>query len=123
MMHCGLPLLTTLGTEISQQIADLELGLWSPTRDVAAFAEKLIWAARNRRETRGMAEKVREFVRDELSYVKTTEELRSWAPSPRRAPDLGERARPTDDGVERGKQRDGGKSSQGGVSRDGDLRR
>ena len=92
-MHCGLPLLTTLGTEISQQIADLELGLWSPTRDVAASAEKLIWAARNCRETKGMAEKAREFVRDELSYAKTTEELRSWARSPRRAPDLGDRAR------------------------------
>jgi len=106
MMHCGLPLLTTLGTEISGQIADLGLGLCSPTGDVEALAERMVWGARNRNDIAMLAEKARDFVSEELSYSKTTEQLRKWAQSPWRAPDLGERARFEDVDSSRSPERD-----------------
>jgi glycosyltransferase involved in cell wall biosynthesis len=93
MMHCGLPLLTTLGTEISQQIANLGIGLYGPTGDAEALAERMVWATRNRHDVEMLAQKAHDFVSQELSYAKTTEMLRLWARSPWRAPDLGERAR------------------------------
>ncbi len=91
MAKAGLPVLTTLGTEISHIMAGRELALATPIGDAEAFADRLIWAAQNRKELASMAETAQAFVEEEFSYAKTTEALRQWARSPQRAPDLGVR--------------------------------
>ncbi len=86
-LKVGLPVLTTAGTEISRIIADNDLGLSCPTGDTAAFAQRLIWAARNRTNLKKTAEKAQVFAQEQFSYGRTTEPLREWAQSPTRAPD------------------------------------
>lgn len=90
-LKVGLPILTTLGTEISETLAELDLCLRCGTQDAEGFAERMIWAARNRDEIRDMAERARGFAVDRFSYARTTEPLREWARQPKRAPDEGRR--------------------------------
>lgn len=91
MLKVGLPVLTTLGTEISRTVADERLGLTSKLGDPAGFAEKLVWAARHPEELEAMSRKARTFVHEHFSYARTTAPLRAWAANPRRSPDRGER--------------------------------
>ncbi len=91
MMKAGLAVLTTLGTEISEMIAEHDLGLTSDIGDASGFAERMIWAARHPEELQGTADRARDDVRERFSYARTTEPLRAWAESPQRAPDGGRR--------------------------------
>lgn len=93
MMKSGLAVLTTIGTEISEIIAEHGLGLTCRIGDAAGFAERMVWAATHRDEVRQMADTARNYVRKEFSYARTTEPLRSWADVPQRAPDHGQRVR------------------------------
>jgi len=88
MTKVGLPILTTVGTEISQTLAERRLALSSPIGEGRAFAEELIWAAGHRTEIAVMGQQAREFAREEYSYSRTTRNLRSWVQAPSRAPDL-----------------------------------
>lgn len=96
MMKSGLAMLTTTGTEISEIVAEHDLGLTCATGDPAAFAERIVWAARHPEELEAMVERARTFAREEFSYGRTTEALRAWAEKPCRAPDRGERVEFTD---------------------------
>ncbi len=91
MMKVGLAVLTTTGTEIAATIADHDLGLTCPAGEPAAFAERLIWAARHRGELAEMADRGRDYVHEAFSYGRTTRPVRAWAAEPYRAPDGGER--------------------------------
>lgn len=90
MMKVGLAMLTTVGTEISRQVASDGIGLSAPLGDAAAFAERIIWASRNPKELAEMAAAAQRYGQEHFSYGRTTEPLRNWAKNPQRAPDLGE---------------------------------
>lgn len=96
MMKVGLPLLTTVGTEISHEIERHQLGLTCPIGDAGRFAERIAWAAENRDELEAMARRAREFAHREYSYRATTEPLLRWVVAPRRAPDRARRIALTD---------------------------
>lgn len=91
MMKAGLPVLTTLGTEISWEIHQAGAGLTAPLGDVSEFTRQIVWAARNRDELRQRGEKAREWATRKYSYSATTGPLRQWIRNPRRAPDMGQR--------------------------------
>ncbi len=91
MMKVGLPVLSTLGTEISEIIAENGIGLTSRLGDVEDFGERVIWAARNAEELEAMGRRARDYVLETFSYARTTAPLRDWAAEPRRAPDMGQR--------------------------------
>jgi len=91
MMKTGLAVLTTLGTEISEVIAENDLGLTSLLGDAAAFAEQMVWAAGHPEQLSAMAERARDDVRERFSYARTTAPMRAWAKAPSRAPDGGQR--------------------------------
>ena len=91
MLRVSLPILTTLGTEISQDLAERDLALTVELGDVEGFAERLLWALDHRDELRAMGERAADFGRTAYSYDGTTRALLEWAEDPQRAPDLGER--------------------------------
>jgi glycosyltransferase involved in cell wall biosynthesis len=113
MLKVGLPVLTTLGTEISRILADHALALVCELGDAAGFGERLAWAARHPAELRAMGREARAYVHEHFSYARTTEPLRAWAADPCRAPDLGERVEfedidflaPADPAVEKARRR------------------
>jgi len=92
MMRYGLPVLTTIRTEISKTIASNRLGMTCPAASAARLARRLEWASNNPDRLAEMAHAARRYVRDSLTYTRTTRELRAWARAPYRAPDLGHRA-------------------------------
>jgi glycosyltransferase involved in cell wall biosynthesis len=91
MMKVGLPLLTTVGTEVSHDIERNRLGLTCSIGDAGRFAEQIVWAAENRDELEAMARRAREFAHREYSYRATTEPLLKWVEAPQRAPDRARR--------------------------------
>lgn len=90
MLKAGLPILTTLGTEISHQLAARDLALTAPMGDVDQFAEHILWASRHHDAVHALGQQAAAFAKQELSYSKTTQPLRTWAEDPARAPDLGQ---------------------------------
>jgi glycosyltransferase involved in cell wall biosynthesis len=92
MMACGLPVLTTLGTEISEDLAAADVALTVPMRDPIALTERLISVRENPRELSALAARGREFVRRAYSVEVTTEPLVAWAAQPGAAPNQGRRA-------------------------------
>lgn len=99
MLKAGLPILTTLGTEISHQLAERDLALTTATGDAAQFAEHILWASRHRDAVRTLGQQAAAFAEKELSYASTTRPLQEWAKDPQRAPDLGQ-AVELEDGVD-----------------------
>ncbi len=115
MMGAGLPVLTTRGTEIAEDIEMAGVGLIAPPGDPAALAERIEWAIANRgahlgkadesgRAERGenqggnsalrdLARRGREWALSEFPCDRTTAEPRRWAREPRFAPDNAERLR------------------------------
>ncbi|MEM9556432.1 MAG: glycosyltransferase [Acidobacteriota bacterium] len=88
-LKVGLPVLTTLGTEISYDIEEHDLGLTCPIGDAERFAAHLIAAAEDRERLRRMAARAQDFALNEYSYEATTRPMVEWMKAPRRAPDLG----------------------------------
>lgn len=90
MLKAGLPILTTLGTEISYDLAQRDLALTAPMGDVESFAERILWAHDHREALRSMADAASTFAHRAYSYAHTVGPLLQWAEAPRRAPDRGE---------------------------------
>jgi len=120
MMKVGLPILTTVGTEISQTLAERRLALVSPIGEGEAFAQKLIWAAGHRSEIAEMGRQAREFALQGYSYDRTTRSLRSWLQAPSRAPDLARKVA-LQDMVSPGDPAQGGETEQGPFRLGGEL--
>ena len=89
MLKAGLPILTTLGTEISRQLADRSLVLTAKLGDAAGFAQQILWAHGHRQGLRAMGRDAKLFAQSTYSYARTTRPLVQWARSPSRAPDAG----------------------------------
>lgn len=91
MMACGLPVLTTRGTEISLDIEDAGAGLVAAIGNVDEIVELIGNAMRDRQALKLLGKKGRDWVVDEFSYARTTREAMEWAKKPAWAPDNAER--------------------------------
>lgn len=96
MMACGLPVLTTLGTEISEDIRAAEAGWTAPIGDADALAGGIFDAMADREGLRSLGRRGREWALREFSYERTTREVVAWAAAPAYAPDNAERLRRDD---------------------------
>jgi glycosyltransferase involved in cell wall biosynthesis len=93
MMAAGLPVLTTVCTEISEIIEEYGLGFTAAVGDVAGYAEALVYAAKNLTECRRRGRLAREYVQKNFSYETTAEPLLEWVQGAALAPDNAEKRR------------------------------
>ncbi|MCX7624902.1 MAG: glycosyltransferase family 4 protein [Candidatus Sumerlaeaceae bacterium] len=93
MMAAGLPVLTTISTEISEIVERHQLGFAVPAGDVNAYSDCLVRAAKNSIECKRRGRRAREFVRKYFSYEETARPLLEWVESPQTAPDNSEKKR------------------------------
>jgi glycosyltransferase involved in cell wall biosynthesis len=87
MMGYGLPVITSLGCELSTIIRDQRLGLTFPIGDAAAFCDRILKLARDPGQRQTLAERAHSFATQQLSFVETTRPFREWAHQPYHAPD------------------------------------
>lgn len=87
MLGCGLPVLTTLGPEITYQLHERGLGYFARIGDTQAMLNAIKYAAGHRDELKELGRKSREFVVNEYTYENTTTELLNWLNDPLLAPD------------------------------------
>lgn len=94
MMASGMPVLTTLGTEISEVIAEHRLGYTVKIGDIQAYADAILRAAKIPNERRQLANRARDYVRKNLSsYRGLSRSLLRWAAQPENSPDNLEKQR------------------------------
>ena len=87
MMRYGLPVVTTLGCELSSLIGREGLGRTFAIGDAATFGRHLAQLAQASGERQAMAEKAVQYATNQLSFSETTRPLRAWAQRPYPAPD------------------------------------
>jgi glycosyltransferase involved in cell wall biosynthesis len=82
MMKAGLPVLTTLGTEISQIIKDNQIGWTFQAGNSDDLKEKILAAAQNKENLKETGLKGKEYVYSHFTYQTTTGKLREWMKNP-----------------------------------------
>jgi len=87
MMGYGLPVITSMGCELSAIIHDQELGLTFPIGDAAALCDRILALAGDPTTQQTLAKRARLFATHELSFAETTRPFREWARQPYHAPD------------------------------------
>ncbi len=92
MMGAGLPVLTTLGTEISEIIEENRLGYVVRLGEVQQFADAILSASRKPVERQTYARRAREYSAIHFSYEATTRSLMKWVGEAALAPDNAEKA-------------------------------
>jgi len=87
MMANNLPVITTLGSEISYYLSSQQACLGFPVGNPEALANAVIRLAADPALVEGMRIKAAELCIGELSYESTTAPLRAWARAPFHSPD------------------------------------
>ncbi len=87
MMAAGLPILTTLGTELSEIIADNRLGYIVRIGQVHEFADTLVRASKISRERRQYGQRGRDYVKKHFTPDEVMRPLLKWVANPTVAPD------------------------------------
>lgn len=88
MMRVGLPVVTTVATEIGQVVAAEQCGWGFPVGDADAMAQAILCAADHREELRHRGEKARRYFERHYTLGESGRPLREWlAGSPSKAPD------------------------------------
>jgi glycosyltransferase involved in cell wall biosynthesis len=87
MMHHGLPVLTTLGCELSIIIKGQELGLTFDIGDDVTFANQILTLAKENGLQKKLARQAQEYTNRQLSFQRTTDALQEWIKEPKFAPD------------------------------------
>jgi hypothetical protein len=82
MMHYGLPVITTLGCELSQIVENQGLGLTFPIGDAGTFRDHILTMAGNRDRQKMLSEQVLKYTSQELSFKNTNRPMREWAQKP-----------------------------------------
>jgi glycosyltransferase involved in cell wall biosynthesis len=93
MMVAGLPVLTTLGSEISGMIAEAQCGIVCPPNDVDALARQALEMAGEPERLRELGKRARDFALEAFEPGRLTESARHWARQPALAPDNAEKLR------------------------------
>jgi len=81
-MNAGLTVLTTESCELSQILADEDLGVVVPPGDAEALARALVSLVDDRASLKQRAERAQAFARDRFSFETTAQPLVEWAKSP-----------------------------------------
>jgi glycosyltransferase involved in cell wall biosynthesis len=87
MMAAGLPILTTVCTEITEIIETEKLGYAVPVGDVQGYADAVLRAYHDPTERATYARRARRYVKRYFSYEATAADLLEWAQQPQLAPD------------------------------------
>lgn len=87
MLKTGLPVVTTLGTEISQVVQEHQLGLTSPIGNLNEFRAQLEFAITYPDKMKEMGQTGRQYVKENYTFEKTSKPLREWVRNPKPAPD------------------------------------
>jgi glycosyltransferase involved in cell wall biosynthesis len=92
MLHIGLPVVTTRGSEVAEDVEREGLGLVVPGRDPEALATGIL-KMRNKRLASRFRAAGRTYARGHWLYEKTVAPMLAWVGAPERAPDNVERLR------------------------------
>lgn len=87
MLAAGLPVLTTTGAEISEELTRAGCALPCGSDSPDQLAQALIRAAGDRDGLRAVAERGRAYTLQHFTYASTTRELLAWMAAPEFAPD------------------------------------
>jgi len=87
MLRAGLPVITTLGTEISHVVRDERLGLTFSPGDAAALREAILSMARDLSLRRRCAARAKEYVFKHRLALDVMAPLRAWARAPKASGD------------------------------------
>ena len=93
LMAAGVPILTTLGTEITEIISDNRLGYTVRIGRVQEYADLIVRAFRTPKERRSLANRAKNYVREHYRPEIVAKPLLRWAAHPLRAPDNEEKLR------------------------------
>jgi len=87
MIGHSLPVITTLGCQLSAIIEERHLGMTCPIGDVRALGDCLVAMGESAQLRRELAQRARDYARERLAFDVTSSPLRAWARSPWHAPD------------------------------------
>lgn len=90
MCKAGLPVITSLGTEISHEVSRAGVGLSFPIGDSGGLAEAILRLASERDLRDSMGRLAARYALDHWLYSQVCEPLRAWAREPAHAPDFGQ---------------------------------
>ena len=91
MMHYGLPVITTLGCELSYIIENQGLGLTFPIGDANTFSNHILTLANDKTLQQKLADQAAKYTNHQLSFQATTQPFQEWAKNPALAPDRPEK--------------------------------
>jgi GT2 family glycosyltransferase/glycosyltransferase involved in cell wall biosynthesis len=94
MLRAGLPVITTLGTEISHVVKQERLGETFSPADAGGLRQAILTLTRDESLRRRCALRAREYVLKNRLVGKVMEPLQQWARDPRASPSRSERAQP-----------------------------
>lgn len=87
MMAAELPVITTLGSELSYRLQELGAGLTFEIGDAHRLKQHILDVADDPYLRRKITKRASSCARDAFSFANTTAPLREWVRAPRRAPD------------------------------------
>ena len=87
MLRAGLPVITTLGTEISHIVRDEELGVTFAPGDAEGLTKAILGLARDEPKRRRCAERGKEYVFERRVVAEVMRPLQRWAKEPKASPD------------------------------------
>ena len=87
MIGCRMPVLTTLGTEVSHELHQHGLGFFVEIGDLKGCVEQLVHAAEHREELHELGRRSRQFALEAWSIKRTTRKCVEWMAAPQHAPD------------------------------------
>jgi glycosyltransferase involved in cell wall biosynthesis len=93
LMAAGVPVLTTIGTELSEIISENRLGYTVRIGKVQEYADALVRAVKIPLERRQLANRARTYVRQNFAGDHVTKPLLKWVVEPKLAPDNQEKIR------------------------------
>jgi glycosyltransferase involved in cell wall biosynthesis len=87
MLRGGLPVITTLGTEISEIVRDEELGVTFAPGDAEGLTQAILTLAADEPRRQRCAERGREYVFEHRVVEEVMKPLQRWAKEPKASPD------------------------------------
>lgn len=87
MMAAGLPVITSLGSEVSYELKAHDAAVTFDTGDASQLANRLATLSEDEQCLARLAQRTVEYAENNLSFSETTRSVREWVRSPRVAPD------------------------------------
>jgi len=87
MMKAGMPVITSLGTEITRIVEESRCGLTFPIGDAESLSSSIVYAAENREELKDLGGNGRRHFEEHFTTSEATRPMWLWARNPTHAPD------------------------------------